>query len=77
MIRTPGDELRDLLLPLLTQAQVDQLKAQRSVDFCFEREGIGRFRDLGKVRSLLAGRTNVTLAHVADARQISGQAGTK
>jgi len=43
MIRTPGDELRDL----------------------------------GKVRSLLAGRTNVTLAHVADARQISGQAGTK
>ncbi|MEO8660985.1 MAG: PilT/PilU family type 4a pilus ATPase [Bryobacteraceae bacterium] len=39
-----GDDLRDLLLPLLTQAQVDQLKAQRSVDFCFEREGIGRFR---------------------------------
>lgn len=35
---------RDLLLPLLTQAQTQELQRSRSVDLCFSREGIGRFR---------------------------------
>jgi twitching motility protein PilT len=39
-----GDDLRDLLLPLLGRAQHEELQKNRSVDFCFVREGIGRFR---------------------------------
>jgi twitching motility protein PilT len=35
---------RSLLLPLMTQAQSRELQQARSVDFCFSREGIGRFR---------------------------------
>jgi twitching motility protein PilT len=35
---------RSLLLPLLTQAQIQELTRHKSVDFCFSREGIGRFR---------------------------------
>lgn len=39
-----GDELRDLLLPLLSHGQHEELTKAKSVDFCFVREGIGRFR---------------------------------
>jgi twitching motility protein PilT len=35
---------RNLLLPLMTQAQSQELTRHKSVDFCFSREGIGRFR---------------------------------
>jgi len=35
---------RNLLLPLMTQAQIQELTRHKSVDFCFSREGIGRFR---------------------------------
>ena len=35
---------RNLLLPLMTQAQIQELTRNKSVDFCFSREGIGRFR---------------------------------
>ena len=38
------DELRDLLLPLLTPEQVKELQSSRSLDFCFVRPGSGRFR---------------------------------
>ncbi|MEO8025006.1 MAG: PilT/PilU family type 4a pilus ATPase, partial [Bryobacteraceae bacterium] len=39
-----ADEVRDLLLPLMSTAQAQQIQRDRSVDFCFTREGIGRFR---------------------------------
>jgi twitching motility protein PilT len=35
---------RNLLLPLLTPAQNQELQRSKSVDLCFSREGIGRFR---------------------------------
>ena len=35
---------RNLLLPLLTPAQNAELQRTKSVDLCFSREGIGRFR---------------------------------
>jgi len=38
------EETRDLLLPLLIPSQAQELQKQRSVDFCFSRDGIGRFR---------------------------------
>jgi twitching motility protein PilT len=38
------EDTRSLLLPLLTAAQTQELQRNRSVDLCFHREGIGRFR---------------------------------
>jgi twitching motility protein PilT len=35
---------RNLLLPLMTPAQSQELQRNKSVDLCFSREGIGRFR---------------------------------
>jgi len=39
-----GDDTRNLLLPLLTPKQYQELQRDKSVDFCFTRAGIGRFR---------------------------------
>jgi twitching motility protein PilT len=39
-----GDATRNLLLPLMTPAQNQELTRNKSVDLCFSREGIGRFR---------------------------------
>jgi twitching motility protein PilT len=39
-----GEEARNLLLPLLSQVQSRELQSAKSVDFCFTRDGIGRFR---------------------------------
>ncbi len=39
-----AEDTRSLLLPLLTPAQTQELQRARSVDLCFHREGIGRFR---------------------------------
>jgi twitching motility protein PilT len=39
-----AEEIRSLLLPLLTARQSEQLEADKSLDFCFERGPIGRFR---------------------------------
>jgi twitching motility protein PilT len=39
-----SEDIRNLLLPLLTPAQSAELHEQRSLDFCFVRESIGRFR---------------------------------
>src|SRR3989442_9510820 len=36
-----GDDTRNLLLPLLTPKQYQELQHDRSVDFCFTRAGIG------------------------------------
>ncbi len=37
-------ELRSILLPILDAEQVAELQAQKSLDFCFVRKAIGRFR---------------------------------
>ncbi|UWZ82833.1 type IV pilus twitching motility protein PilT [Occallatibacter riparius] len=37
-------ELRGILLPILTPAQSEELQARKSIDFCFVRQEIGRFR---------------------------------
>lgn len=42
-ILTP-EESRNMLLPLLHNRQYEQLQQTKSVDFCFTRESIGRFR---------------------------------
>ena len=39
-----SEELRSLLLPLLTARQAEELETHKSLDFCFERGSIGRFR---------------------------------
>jgi twitching motility protein PilT len=39
-----AEEIRKLLLPLLTGEQHQELQRSKSVDLCFSREGIGRFR---------------------------------
>ena len=38
------EDLRAMLLPLLTPEQGKELEAARALDFCFVRESIGRFR---------------------------------
>jgi len=38
------EEVRNLLLPLLTPAQTKELEDTRAFDFCFVRESTGRFR---------------------------------
>jgi twitching motility protein PilT len=40
----PAEELRAMLLPLLTADQATQLETDRALDFCFARGSIGRFR---------------------------------
>lgn len=37
-------ELRSILLPILTMAQAEELQTHKSIDFCFVRKTIGRFR---------------------------------
>lgn len=39
-----AEATRNLLLPLMTPAQSQELNRTKSVDLCFSREGIGRFR---------------------------------
>jgi twitching motility protein PilT len=39
-----ADQLRQMLQPLLTPALNSELEKQRSIDFCFARSAIGRFR---------------------------------
>jgi twitching motility protein PilT len=38
------ENIRDILLPLLTSAQLNELQEQKCLDFCFVRSSIGRFR---------------------------------
>ena len=39
-----AEDLRGLLLPLLTPRQAEELETNKSLDFCFVRSSIGRFR---------------------------------
>lgn len=51
-----AEEIRKLLLPVLTATQNQDLQRARSVDLCFSREGIGRFRaNVHHQRGTLAG----------------------
>jgi twitching motility protein PilT len=51
-----AEEARSLLLPLLSPAQSRELERTKSVDLCFTREGIGRFRaNIHHQRGTLAG----------------------
>lgn len=51
---------RNLLLPLLSNAQAQELQRAKSVDLCFSREGIGRFRaNIHYQRGTIAGSIRV------------------
>jgi twitching motility protein PilT len=51
-----AEDTRSLLLPLLAPSQIQELARNRSVDLCFERVGVGRFRaNLHYQRGTLAG----------------------
>ena len=51
-----AEDTRSLLLSVLTPAQTQELQRNRSVDLCFHREGIGRFRaNIHYQRGTLAG----------------------
>jgi len=51
-----ADDARNLLLPLLTPGQNQELQRNKSADLCFSREGIGRFRaNVHYQRGMLAG----------------------
>jgi len=53
-------ETRGLLLPVLTQSQAQELQRIKSVDFCFSREGIGRFRaNIHHQRGTIAGSIRI------------------
>jgi twitching motility protein PilT len=51
-----AEEIRKLLLPLLTVDQNQELQRAKSVDLCFSRDGIGRFRaNIHHQRGTIAG----------------------
>src|SRR5581483_10578084 len=51
-----AEDTRNLLLPVLTPAQLQELQRNRAVDLCFQRDGIGRFRaNIHYQRGTLAG----------------------
>ncbi|MGD0435163.1 MAG: PilT/PilU family type 4a pilus ATPase [Bryobacteraceae bacterium] len=80
-----AEDTRSLLLPLLGTAQYQELQDNKSVDLCFARPGIGRFRaNLHHQRGTLAGSLRLlperipsleslhlppTLKRLAEARQ--------
>ena len=56
------DDARNLLLPLLTPKQYQELQKDKSIDICFTRKGIGRFRlNLHHQRGSVAGSIRVLL----------------
>jgi twitching motility protein PilT len=60
-----AEELRNMLLPLLTKDQAKELESERSVDFCFARGAMGRFRaNLHYQRGTLAASLRLMPAQV-------------
>jgi len=60
-----GEDTRDLLVPLLSPAQYQELQRSKSVDFCFTREAIGRFRaNVHHQRGSLAGSVRLLPARI-------------
>ncbi len=59
------EDIRALLLPLLSAAQLEELETSRSLDFCFVRGSIGRFRaNFHYQRGTLAASIRLLPAHV-------------
>ena len=60
-----AEDTRNLLAPLLNPKQQQELQRDRSVDFCFSRESIGRFRaNLHHQRGTLAGSIRLLPARI-------------
>ena len=60
-----AEDTRNLLLPLLTAAQYQELQRGKSIDFCFSRESIGRFRaNVHHQRATLAGSIRLLPARI-------------
>jgi len=60
-----AEEVRGLLLPLLSGRQQQELQRDKSVDLCFQRDGIGRFRaNLHYQRGTLAGSIRLLPARI-------------
>src|SRR5258708_4236939 len=60
-----ADDTRNLLLPLLTTKQYQELQQDKSIDFCFSREIIGRFRaNVHHQRGTLAGSVRLLPARI-------------
>ena len=59
------EEASGLLLPLLSTRQHQELQRNKSVDFCFQRDGLGRFRaNLHYQRGTLAGSIRLLPARI-------------
>jgi twitching motility protein PilT len=59
------EDLRRLLLPLLTSAQVKELESRRVLDFCFVRGSTGRFRaNIHYQRGTLAASIRLLPGHI-------------
>jgi twitching motility protein PilT len=60
-----ADDVRSLVLPLLAPAQLEELQKNRSADFSFLREGLGRFRvNLHHQRGTLAASIRLLPARI-------------
>ena len=60
-----SEEVHGFLLPLLTTRQHQELQRNKSVDICFQRDGIGRFRaNLHYQRGTLAGSIRLLPARI-------------
>lgn len=60
-----AEEVRALLMPLLSRKHNEELQRTKSVDFCFSREGIGRFRaNIHHQRGMLAGSLRLLPARI-------------
>jgi twitching motility protein PilT len=60
-----AEDTRNLLLPLLAAKEYQELQRNKSIDFCFSRESIGRFRaNMHHQRGTLAGSIRLLPARI-------------
>jgi len=60
-----AEDTRNLLLPLLSAKEYQELQRNKSIDFCFSRESIGRFRaNVHHQRGTLAGSIRLLPARI-------------
>src|ERR1700682_808387 len=60
-----AEDTRNLLLPLLSANEYQELQRNKSIDFCFSRESIGRFRaNIHHQRGTLAGSIRLVPARI-------------
>jgi twitching motility protein PilT len=65
------DDIRNLLLPLLTPAQTKELEESKAFDFCFVRESTGRFRtNIHYQRGTLAASIRLLPAQIPTAESL-------